>query len=948
MNAARLARLEELFHAALELEPAARAEFLDRECADDAVRAELEELLAADAGAARFLTPPSQHTLDAALADRSGGSGALEPGTRIGAYTVVRKLASGGMGTVYLAARSSGDFEQTVAVKVVTSPTDRGEVLERFKAERQTLARLNHPNISRLLDGGATENGSPYLVMEYIEGTPIDVHADEHGLSIDERLDLFQIVCAAVHYAHTNLVVHRDIKPMNVLVDARGAPKLLDFGIAKVLDPSLAAGDARSTLTHARMMTPEYASPEQVRGEPVTTATDVYSLGVVLYALLTGHRPYRLRTRLPHEIERAICEQEPERPSTVVTRPVAENGGETPEWIATQRATLPRRLRRRLAGDLDTIVLHALHKDAGRRYASVEQFAEDIRRHRSGMPIVARPDTWTYRTGKFVSRHAIGVATAALVVVVLLASAVSIARSARIARERLSAVLRLSDLTRLADLNRQADQLWPAAPEQVPALDAWLVSARELVSHLAVHRATLAELRAQALPYDDSARALDRTTHPSAGRLADLAVQREGALYRLSEGTGDATQLHDLLARIETEIAELSERSQSRRTWRFASTEQQWEHDKLAELVANIEELAAAGSGNVASVEKRLEVARTVNARTIDAAADAWRAARTSIASPSECAMYAGLALSPQPGLVPLGRDPLTGLWEFAHVQTGSVPVRGPDDTLEITEATGLVFVLIPGGSFAMGAQRPNTGESTGTDNIDTFARQDEAPVHEVALAPFFLSKYEMTQGQWLRFTGKNPSLYVPGQVHGEHTIDLTHPVEQVSHEECARVLWQLGLALPTEAQWEYAARAGTTTPWWTGSERDSLIGAANLADASAARVGAQWRGPPDWPDFDDSYVVHAPVHGFRPNAFGLHHVLGNVWEWCRDNFATYELPVRALDGERVMRGTEQRVGRGGSYMDPPNSARASHRGAATTSIRDKNIGVRPARALAR
>jgi non-specific serine/threonine protein kinase/serine/threonine-protein kinase len=305
-------------------------------------------------------------------------------------------------------------------------------VLERFRIERQILAGLDHPNIARLLDGGSTEDGLPYLAMELVPGLPIDKYCDDHRLNITRRLQLFRQVCAAVQYAHQRLVIHRDIKPNNILVGEDGAPKLLDFGIAKLLDP---AADTQATLAQA--MTPEYASPEQIRGESITTASDVYSLGVLLYQLLTGRTAHAGDTRSPQGLAKAICDTEPVLPSARVLQAEEVEGGFrklTPEVVSSPREGTPAKLQRRLAGDLDNIVLKALRKEPERRYASVEQFAEDIRRHLEGLPVTARKDSWSYRTGKFVQRHRVAVAAVAFACIVSATGIIAVVRQNRIAR----------------------------------------------------------------------------------------------------------------------------------------------------------------------------------------------------------------------------------------------------------------------------------------------------------------------------------------------------------------------------------------------------------------------------------------------------------------------------------------------------------------------------------
>jgi serine/threonine protein kinase/tetratricopeptide (TPR) repeat protein len=404
---------------ALDREDGDRTVFLDGICREDAdLRREVESLLATERELGDFIEIP-------VFRIHPEGSGPpLAVGQRIGAYRIVREVGRGGMGSVYLAERADQEFEQRVALKVVRRGMDTDEIVHRFRAERQILAHLDHPNIAKLFDGGTTEDGRPYFVMEYVEGKPIDEDCDARKLSTAERLELFRTVCAAVHFAHQNLIVHRDLKPGNILVTADGKPKLLDFGIAKLLDPN----QEPFALTRAdlRMMTPDYASPEQVRGEAITTASDIYSLGVLLYVLLTGHRPYRASTQQPEELARAILEVEPVRPSSVVARfeEVKRSDGSvqalTPESVSRVRDGEQRLLRRRLSGDLDNIVLKAMQKDPQRRYASVDQLSADLERHLQGLPVVARKDTLGYRTWKFVGRHPGGVAVAALLLLLIL------------------------------------------------------------------------------------------------------------------------------------------------------------------------------------------------------------------------------------------------------------------------------------------------------------------------------------------------------------------------------------------------------------------------------------------------------------------------------------------------------------------------------------------------
>jgi serine/threonine protein kinase/tetratricopeptide (TPR) repeat protein len=416
-------QVKELFALALEREPGERSNFLRRACAgDDRLRTEIESLLSSFDGAPTFLE-------DRPAADLLSEQLRTIVGKKIGAYRIVREIGRGGMAVVYLGERDDQSYRKQVAIKMVRPGIDTEQILNRFRNERQTLAALDHSNIVKLLDGGSTEDGLPYLVMEYVEGLPIDQYCDLHKLSIDERLRLFRQVCSAMQYAHENLVIHRDLKPGNILIAKGGVPRLLDFGIAKLLNPEFFQTPL-VTRTNWRPMTPEYASPEQILGRTITTAADVYSLGILLFEFLTGHRPYRTAGQSLLEMERLVCETEPERPSVVVSRTeenTSANGDApsvvTPELVSMQRGLQPAELRRRLRGDLDTIVMKAIRKEPERRYSSVEEFSRDVERYLTGMPVLARKSTIAYRGGKFLRRHKESLATslAALILVATLA-----------------------------------------------------------------------------------------------------------------------------------------------------------------------------------------------------------------------------------------------------------------------------------------------------------------------------------------------------------------------------------------------------------------------------------------------------------------------------------------------------------------------------------------------
>jgi len=427
MDVARWTQIQTLFDAALERDPDEREVFLRTACADDPdLLAEVRSLLAADADAHPLLDSLAIDAL-AFPADLLPDGILPSEGKRVGPYRIVEPLGRGGMGAVFLAERADGQFEQRVALKLIRGGAASTRIVRRFQSERQILARLNHPHIARLLDGGITAEGQPWFAMEYVDGVPVDRYCEQHDCSIMERLQIMRTVCDAVQYAHRRLIVHRDLKPSNILVTADGTVKLLDFGIAKVLSGGERPSDSALTQTGRAVMTPAYAAPEQVQHAPVTTATDVYALGVVLYELLADRRPFDLTDCSPAEVERIVGEQAPPSPSTVA----------------------PTERQRALHGDLDTICLKALRKEPERRYASAEQLADDLQRYLAGRPVTAQPDTVGYRTRKFLQRHRAPV-TAATLVVMLIAALVGF-YTIRLAQERDRARLEAATATQVSD-----------------------------------------------------------------------------------------------------------------------------------------------------------------------------------------------------------------------------------------------------------------------------------------------------------------------------------------------------------------------------------------------------------------------------------------------------------------------------------------------------------------
>jgi eukaryotic-like serine/threonine-protein kinase len=557
--------IKAILGAALEIAPGERASYLEEACGGNGpLRSELESLLASYGEAGSFIEHPAAQLGAAAVAPARE---TLPAGTELGPYRIVQLIAEGGMGAVYQAVRVDDLYRKVVAIKVIKRGVAGDYALKRFDIERQILAHLDHPNIARLLDGGTTADGRPYFVMDFIAGTPIDEYCDAHRLIVRERLSYFLAVCSAVHYAHQNLVIHRDLKPQNILITEDGSLKLLDFGIAKLLD---ADGPLENTITLFQALTPEYASPEQLGGEIVSTASDVYSLGVLLYRLLTGHRPYALATRSLEEIWDSVRWREPRRPSLVVRceeqgpAPGGDTVMLTPELVGAARSTRPDRLERELSGDLDNIILMALRKEPLRRYASVEQLAGDVKRYLGGHPVLARQDTLAYRAVKFVKRHRAGVLGAALLAVTMVAGTAATAWQAHVAtRQRRLAERRFDDLRGLAKsvLFELHDAIAPL-PGSTAARELLIQRARRYLDALSAEGSGDDALEYErAMAYERIGDVLGLPSSPNLGQTAEALQSYQKALtieWALAAGAG-APRLQPDMARLYNRICALEE-----------------------------------------------------------------------------------------------------------------------------------------------------------------------------------------------------------------------------------------------------------------------------------------------------------------------------------------------------------------------------------------------------
>ncbi len=821
-------------------------------------------------------------------------------------YEVQGEVGKGGMGAVLRV--FDRDLRRFLAMKVMIDPTrDRAVRLSRFLEEAQVTSQLDHPGIVPVHELGIDGNGRVFFTMKLVKGITLDdvfaaVRSHVDGWTVTRALSVVQRVCEAMAFAHEKGVVHRDLKPLNVMVGRFGETYVMDWGIARVLGrpdskdvrirkddetPSAISthrGEQRKDASESSLMTmdgeqigtPAYMSPEQARGdlEQIGPASDVYAVGAMLYHLLSGRTPY--------------------------VEPGEHPGGKVILGRVLEGPPEPlHRIARDAPAELVAICEKAMARPIEARYGSMLALAHDLRAFLEGRVVTA------YETGAFAEmkkwvRRNRGLAAAAGVAILALAG-IGVVQSLRKAdvEARKSEFDQLAGKVYLERAIAAQEPLWPAWPSEVPALERWLA--------------------------EDWSR-LDRLRPTLARTIAGLEAR--GAL---AAGSSDPE-----------------------------SESQRFLHETLTQLSSDIDRLE---KNEKASVEKRIAWAKRIDALTLHHphARVTWDEARAAIARAD--GMVAStryrdppIDLLPQTGLVPIGMNPATKLWEFYELRSAcdleagddpaaiEIPTHTADGSIPVTDATGIVFVLVPGGTFLQGAQASDPARP----NFDPAAKSDEAP-QSVTLAPFFIARHEVTKGQWKRLTsGDQPSYYQLGPPYDDDPapIGWTHPVERVTWTSADLWMRSTGLELPTEAQWEYAVRAGTTTRWWSGDEAASLAGNANVLDRRAEARFPGWGRQEG--DFDDGFSTIAPAGTFRMNPFGLHDVAGNVQEWCRDAYVTPYGAAREGDGLRTAGpdNAANHIARGGSFNDPASIARSASRNFLGASTAIPTLGLRVARAI--
>ncbi|MCA9322749.1 MAG: SUMF1/EgtB/PvdO family nonheme iron enzyme [Planctomycetes bacterium] len=889
--------------------------------------------------------PPEHTTFVGGVFEPASDDASRVPTEFIGPYEILGELGRGGQGVVYRARDTR--LPRTVALKVLLHLGPAPEhLMLRFRREAEIASKLNHPGICAIIETGIAK-GLPYIVMPLLEGEPLsrrivgagladqsfDVDFEDEDDTIAEGLTrrttqfrserneleklirLFETIGQALHCAHEFGVVHRDIKPANIFITHGDHPVILDLGLAHMDDESMPAltqsGDVFGTTA--------YMPPEQVLGRTrdVDRRSDVWSLGVSLYECLTSHRPFQGATR--HALVESILWETPADPRT---------------------------FNASVSKDLAAVVDVALAKDRNQRYQTAEAMVEDLRRVRRYEPILAKPPGLLTRLQRWVQRRpglALGLLMAFLSLsiglVVALYSLGEAEKAKTEAETNLFEYERLADVRRLDDLERElAEELWPARAGVLPLMEDWIRRAGELRDRLPDHESAIVEIRKRPRRVEEERQA-DELDHAEAIAQARSTVTAFRAIVqdqrqKKVEAALLAVQ-ESHLARAEHALENLMVGDSPRSHWLFTDIKDQWRHDQLDDYLQRARPffgLDADSEGKITEARERLTKARTMKETFEASLAEVWpEAAAAVLAHPSYAASIT--SFPPQYGLFPLGPDPDSTLMEFAVIGSGTIPRRRSGRPIRPQEDGSVILVLIPGGAFEMGSSDPD--------------EQNEYPSHRVTLAPFFLSKFELSQAQWLQVMTANLSEHstrnTSHQVLGE-TYSLLNPVDNVNWFEVESCCHRLALEIPTEAQWEYACAAGSSHRYGHGDDVAGLQAYANILDEggrAAAPIGSEFE-----PDYHDGFFRTAPVGSFRPNAFGLHDMHGNVLEWCWDWSSFYLIAPRPGDGRRPAVERINKILRGGDWGSPAQMACRRKRNWVRPSARSTTFGLRPARSL--
>lgn len=851
--------------------------------------------------------------------DDGTSTGGLPIGTRIGRYKIAECLGSGGQGLVYRATRD--DSDDVYALKILRFPF-LGRARSRLRREAEILRGCSHRNICPLVEADISDR-LPFLVMPLLFGSTLAQEIERSASVYSSRnfafrapndestsrdliddprrlMAAFADLCEGLDVVHQESIVHRDVKPGNIMVHPdrqNGRLVLFDFGYAADED------DESLTMSRELPGTPAYMAPEQIeraRGR-VDARTDVYSMGTVVYEALAGRRAFSGTDR-----------------KSISDDILAGN-------VTRLRFACPG-----IPRELEAIVEKAMSVDIAERFATAKEFGRELRLWAEGLRTTTRPRTRWEELVRWVRLHPkrsamIWVATIILAAMLLVggvfAFEIATERGRRQKAEDLSRLMTAT--TEVEGLLEEERFLHPAEPEQLPRLDEWLERAAKLRKRLAdlAHRSAADDESISTLKAPSDAEIKNRLWRDDARREDEIErLEMESAAIRRKLADRDDPDEADRADDIADRIAELKA---ERRRSQTGSDRGRSTHERLAAAIDAVE-------------RRRAEVQESMNRVSADDR-ERWDAVRSVIRSDPR---FAGRDIEPIPGLIPLGADPTTGLAEFLHAASHApgepIPVRGTDG-FRMTPGCGIVFVLCPGGDCRIGAQASDPAGP----NYDPDAKRGEGPPQLVRLAPFLIGKYELTQAQWRRMSGTTPSFFngtitVPG-ASGDYAI---HPVESISWADLRNVLWKFSLDLPTEAQWESAARGGKDMPWWCGRMKSDLSGRINIADRSVRRIGENWNTIDD--TIDDGKPIHCAVDELSANGFGIYGILGNVWEWCRDRSSEYSvIKARDGDGARIGSAESTYAFRGGAYDRAADDARVAFRGTMPVQHSTTDLGAR-------